>query len=143
MRRVVIIGCIIVGFLLLMIPNVNSIEYQNQKNIIISEIETRDYTSFMTMMKQITKDELRALLREAGQNKPDDLFICDFLYNCFKYCLFLYMFSLLPGLLMALIVAAFAKSIGCDWASYPETSSLVVRFSTHVTTPCIRCSMEE
>ena len=37
MRRVVIIGCIIVGFLLLMIPNVNSIEYQNQKNIITSD----------------------------------------------------------------------------------------------------------
>ena len=37
MRSVVIIGCIIVGFLLLMIPNVNSIEYQNQKNIITSD----------------------------------------------------------------------------------------------------------
>ena len=37
MRRVVIIGCIIVGFLLLMIPNVNSIEYQNQKNITTSD----------------------------------------------------------------------------------------------------------
>ena len=70
MRITIGTGILLAVFLLLITPCVNSIEYKNQKNIIISEIETMDYNSFITMMKQIQKDELRALFKEASQNKP-------------------------------------------------------------------------
>ena len=87
MRKVVIIGSFIAGFLLLMVSNVNSIEYQNQKNIITSEIETLDYPSFVKMMKQIPKDELRALLKDTIQNLSDEPAICDLLLLIFLVCL--------------------------------------------------------
>ena len=93
MKKVMIIGCFITGFLLLMIPNVNSIEYQNQKNIITSEIETMDYSSFVKMVKQILKDERRALLMDTIQNVSDEPAICDvlfLLYIIFSFTIFRY-----------------------------------------------------
>jgi hypothetical protein len=110
MRNVVIIGCIIAGFLLLMVPNVNSIEYQNQKNIITSEIETMDYFSFVKMVKQIPKDELRALLKDTIQNLPIEPANCDILQLIFILCLFT--FFLVP---FAFIIYIYAYLIGCEW----------------------------
>ena len=86
MKIIIVAGSLLAGFLLLMVPNVNSIEYQNQKNIITSEIETMDYFSFVKMVKQIPKDELRALLKDAVQNLPDDPAICDILLLIFLIC---------------------------------------------------------
>jgi hypothetical protein len=110
MRKVVIIGCMIAGFLLLMVPNVNSIEYQNQKNIITSEIETMDYSSFVKIVKQIPKDELRASLKDTIQNLPAEPAICDILLLIFILCLFT--FFLVP---FAFIIYIYAYLIGCEW----------------------------
>lgn len=84
MRKVVIIGCFLAVFLLLMVPNVNSVEFQNQKNVITSEIEIMDYSSFVKIVKQIPKDELRALLKDTNQNLPDDPAIYDILLRVLK-----------------------------------------------------------
>jgi hypothetical protein len=67
MRKIVIFGSILSGFLLLMIPSINAIEYQNQKNIITSEKETIDYPYFVKIVKQIPKDELRTILKNITQ----------------------------------------------------------------------------
>jgi hypothetical protein len=110
MRKVVIIGCFITSFLLLMIPNVNSIEYQNQKNIITSEIETMDYSSFVKMVKQIPKDELRALLKDTIQNLSDEPAICDLLLFIFLFCLIM-----VVTIVFALIIYIYAYLLGCEW----------------------------
>jgi len=110
MRKVVIIGCFIAGFLILMVPNVNSIEYQNQKNIITSEIETMDYPSMIKMLKQIPKDELRALLKDTIQNLSNDPAICDILLLIFLLCCITIV--LIP---FAFIIYIFAYLQGCEW----------------------------
>ena len=112
MRKVMIIGCFIAGFLLLMIPNVNSIEYQNQKNIITSEIETMDYSSFVKMVKQIPKDELRALLKDTVQNLSDEPAICDILFLIF----IIFSLTIFRVLLFAFLIYLYAYLIGCEWA---------------------------
>jgi len=110
MRKVMIIGCFIAGFLMLMVPNVNSVEFQNQKNIITSEIETMDYSSFVKIVKQIPKDELRALLKDIVQNLPDDPAICNKLFIIFLLCCITIV--LIP---FALIIYFLAYVLGCEW----------------------------
>jgi hypothetical protein len=112
MRKVMVIGCFIAGFLLLMIPNVNSIEYQNQKNIITSEIEIMDYSSFVKMVKQIPKDELRALLKDTVQNLSDEPAICNLLFLIF----ILFSFTIFRVLLFAFLIYVYAYLIECEWA---------------------------
>jgi hypothetical protein len=112
MRKVMVIGCFIAGFLLMMIPNVNSIEYQNQKNIITSEIEIMDYSSFVKMVKQIPKDELRALLKDTVQNLSDEPAICNLLFLIF----ILFSFTIFRVLLFAFLIYVYAYLIGCEWA---------------------------
>ena len=126
MRNVVIIGCIIAGFLLLMVPNVNSIEFQNQKNIITSEIETMDYSSFVKMVKQIPKDELRALLKDTIQNLSDEPAICHLLLLIFLVCLIM-----VVSIAFALIIYVYAWLIGCEW---------VVIISPSLTTNTCNCN---
>jgi hypothetical protein len=110
MQKVVTIGCFIASFLMLMIPNVNSVEFQNQKNIITSKIETIDYSSFVKMVKQIPKDELRALLKNTIQNLPTDPTICDILLFIFLVCLIM-----IVSIAFTLIIYVYAYLIGCEW----------------------------
>jgi hypothetical protein len=110
MRKVVISGCFIAGFLILIVPNVNSIEFQNQKNIITSEIEIMDYSSFVKNVKQIPKEELRALLKDTFQNLPNNPTICDILLLIFLFCLIM-----IISIAFALIIYVYAYLLGCEW----------------------------
>ena len=133
MRKVVIIGCFIAGFLILMVPNVNSIEYQNQKNIITSEIETMDYPSMIKMLKQIPKDELRALLKDTVQNLPNNPAICDILLLIFLFCLIM-----IISIAFALIIYIYAYLLGCEW-------TIIIKPSLTINTdsPCSSCALEK
>jgi hypothetical protein len=67
MKKIIIFGSILSCFLLLMIPSINAIEYQNQKNIITSEKETIDSPYFVKIVKQLPKVELRTILKNITQ----------------------------------------------------------------------------
>jgi len=135
MRKVVVV-CFLACFLLLITPCVNSIEYQNQKNIITSEIETMDYSSFVKMVKQILKDERRALLRDAIQNVDPEGVICFVL-------MYLWFWSwviagYLPLTFISDIILRFAEKLGCRFATPPSS-----RFSINSDAPCTSCALKE
>jgi ABC-type phosphate transport system permease subunit len=127
MRKVVIFGSFLAVFLLLMIPNVNSIETLNQKEIISHVQETIDYPSFVKMVKQIPKDEWRALLKDVIQNSPVDTLFCQLL----QY-IFLILVVTIAGIPLAFLVYSIAKEYGCEWVS-----------STNTDNPCSSCELEE
>ena len=134
MRKVVFV-CFLVCFLLLITPCVNSIEYQNQKNFITSELETMDYSSFVKMMKQIPKDERRVLLRDAIQNIPPEGVICFVLMYLWFWSWVLA--GYLPVMFISDIIWKFAEKLGCRFTT-PSS-----RFSTNTDTPCTSCALEE
>jgi len=130
MRKVIIFGCCLAGFLLLMVPNVNSIEFQNQKNIITSEMETIDYASFMKIVKQVPKDERRVLRQDIIQNLPNILDICQLL-------LFFCVLFLLISPRIANNILYLASNMECGWAGAPHA------YQQNTNTPCSSCALEE
>jgi len=133
MKITIIAGSLLAGFLMLMVPNVNSVEFQNQKNIITSEKVTMDYPSFVKMVKQIPKDELRTLLKDAIQNLPDALTICDILLLIFLVCLIM-----IVSIALALIIYVYAYLLGCEW-------TIIIKPSLTINTDssCSSCALEE
>lgn len=67
MRKTLLFGCMLAVFLLLMIPNVNAIEYQNQKQLITSKLKTIDYSSFVKTIKNTPKNDWRIILKNIIQ----------------------------------------------------------------------------
>jgi len=63
MRKTITFRCLLAVFLLMMIPTVNAIEYQNQKQLITSKIETMNYASCVKMVKQTLKNESLPILK--------------------------------------------------------------------------------
>ena len=133
MKIIIVAGSLLAGFLLLMVPNVNSIEYQNQKNIITSEIETMDYFSFVKMVKQIPKDELRALLKDTVKNLSNDTAICKILLLIFLFCLIM-----IVSIPLAFIIYFFAYIQGCKWVIIIQPSLTI-----NTDSPCSSCALEE
>jgi hypothetical protein len=135
MRKVVVI-CFLSCFLLLISPCVNSIEYQNQKNIITSGIETNDYSSFVKMLKKIQKDKQRALPRDAIQDVHPDGVICFVLMYLWFWSWVLD--GYLPLKLITDIIFRFAEKLGCRFANPPSS-----RFSINYNAPCTSCALED
>jgi hypothetical protein len=133
MKITIVAGSLLTGFLLLMIPNVNSIEFQNQRNIINNVKETMDYPSFVKMVKQIPKDELRALYKDAIRNVSNDTAICKILLLIFLVCLIL-----VVSIAFALIIYVYAYLLGCEW-------TIIIKPSLTINTdsPCSSCALEK
>lgn len=129
MRKTIIVGNILASFLLLMIPNVNSIENQNHKNIMTSEIEAMDYHSFIKMVKQMPKDERRALYKGVIQGSYNDPPRCDDLENLAALGVMLLIFGI--GVFILMYAIFFAAILGCDWVQPPTDNS------------CSTCAFEE
>ncbi len=123
----IIIGCFFAGFLLLITPCVNSIEYQNQKNLVISETEKMDYATFVNMINQIPKDEWRALLKDKIHNFTDSS-MCDKLF-----ILFLLFLILVVTIYLAYIVWEMAYFLNCDFTGPVLNTDA----------PCLSCAPEE
>jgi hypothetical protein len=120
MRKVLIVGSFLACFLLLMVPNVNSIEFQNQKNIITSEIVTMDHASLVKMVKQMPKNEVKLLLKDARQTVLDDPSICDTLKTLFYFFLLLFVITnIVIFEIIFFIFGEFAIRIKCDFVNDP------------------------
>ena len=72
MRKKMLFGCFIACFVLLMMPNVNSIEIQTQKNNINSKSEGLNYTSFVKAIKNIPKEEYKEITKRIIQDNEND-----------------------------------------------------------------------
>jgi hypothetical protein len=123
----IIIGCFLSGFLLLITPCVNSIEYQNQKNLVTSGMGKMDYASFVNMVNQIPKDEWRALLKDKVHNFTG-YSMCEILF-----ILFLVFLILVVTIYLAYIVWNMACFLNCDFTGpFLKTDA-----------PCTSCAFEE
>ena len=113
MRKVIIIGCFMAVFLLLMIPVGPTVAYQNQNDIINSAKETIDYSSVFKIAKQLS-------------NFPESFDICDVLLIIFIFGL---LFCVLAYALIAFPLAfgAYfkAKELNCYWTQSSNSSLLI------------------
>ena len=133
MVKVLFFGCLFIVFFLIMIPNVNSIGFQIQKEIIKSEAKIMDFSSFLDIVGQISKDEARVILNSIIKNYSYNEEFCTLLA--------IYFIVTLPTIFIPLGIFVTAIFSGCPWA-WAVVSSISVNYNNS-NFSCSSCAIED